>query len=71
MFEGLESRARAAADARAAERQAALARQLRELLPREVGVEESGEGVLLSGRGVEQRLVLDASLRWTIAGLVE
>lgn len=70
MFEGLESRAGAAVDARVAERTAALARQLRDLLPRDINIEASEAGVLLSGRGLTQQFVLDASLRWTVAGLL-
>ena len=70
MFERLESRAAAAADARAADRIAALAGQLRELLPSDIKVEAGEEGVLLSGPGLGKRFVLDSSLRWTIAGLL-
>ena len=71
MFEHLEGRARAAAEARVAERTAVLAQQLRELLPRDIAVEASGDGVLLTGRGLGQQFVVDASLRWTIAGLLK
>jgi hypothetical protein len=44
---------------------------LRALLPSEVRVETSDEGVLLSGLGLGRRVVLDSSLRWTIAGLLK
>ncbi|HYD13201.1 MAG TPA: hypothetical protein VEC11_10175 [Allosphingosinicella sp.] len=71
MFERLEARAARAAEMRAGERKAALAAQLRELLPRDILVEPTEEGVLLSGPGLGQRIVLDASLRWTIAGLLK
>jgi hypothetical protein len=71
MFEQLERRVRMAAEARVAERTAALAQQLRDLLPRDIDVEASGDGVLLTGRGLGQQLVLDASQRWTIAGLLK
>jgi len=71
MFEELEGRAGRAADARAAERKAALAAQLRDLLPGDVAVTESEDGILLSGGGLGRKLVLDASLRWTIAGLLK
>ena len=71
MFERLESRAGAAAGARVAERTAELAQQLRDLLPRDIEVEATKDGVLLAGRGLGQQLVLDASLRWTIAGLLK
>ena len=71
MFERFEARAGDRAEAVAAERTARLAEQLRSVLPRDVGVEASEDGVALSGRGLERRLVLDSSLRWTIAGLLK
>lgn len=71
MFEGLDTRAARAAEARASERKDALAEQLRAILPNEVKVLTSEEGVLLSGLGLGRRTVLDASLRWTIAGLLK
>ena len=70
MFERLEAHAGRAAEAGVAERIAALAGQLREILPREIGVEPTDEGVLLSSPRLGERVVLDASLRWTIAGLL-
>ena len=71
MFERFETRALGAAESAAAERKARLADQLKSILPREIGVEATDEGVLLSGPGLERRLVLDSSLRWTIAGLLK
>ena len=71
MFEELDARAARVAVARAAERKDALAGQVRALLPGEVKVETSDEGVLLSGLGLGRRTVLDSSLRWTIAGLLK
>ena len=71
MFERLEARAERAAAARAAERKHALAAQLRAILPDSVSVEADEAGVRLSGPGLGRRLVLDASLRWTIAGLLK
>ena len=71
MFERCEARAARGAGAAAAERKARLADQLRTILPREIGVEATDDGVLLSGPGLERRLVLDSSLRWTIAGLLK
>lgn len=71
MLERLESRADGAAEARVVQRTAALAQQLRDLLPRDIDVEATGDGVLLTGRGLGQQFVLDASLRWTIAGLLK
>ena len=71
MFERLDSRAGRVAETRKAERKDALAEQLRALLPPEVKVETSEDGVLLSGLGLGRRVVLDSSLRWTIAGLLK
>ena len=71
MFEDVDRRVAQVAGARASERKEALAEQLRALLPNEVKVETSEEGVLLSGLGLGRRTVLDASLRWTIAGLLK
>ena len=71
MFERLESRAAAAANARVADRIAELAGQLRELLPSDIRVEAGEGGVLLSGPGLGAQFVLDSSLRWTIAGLLK
>jgi hypothetical protein len=71
MFERFEARASGAAEALAAARKARLADQLRTILPPEIGVEASDDGVELSGPGLERRLVLDSSLRWTIAGLLK
>jgi hypothetical protein len=71
MFEELEACAARAADRRARARTHQLAEQLRALLPPEVAVETSEEGVLLSGLGLGRRVVLDASLRWTLAGLLK
>ena len=71
MFEELEARARRAAETRVEGRRHELAEALRGLLPPEVHVETSEEGVLLSGLGLGRRFVLDASLRWTLAGLLK
>ena len=70
MFEALEARAQRAAATRAEARRYDLAEALRALLPPEVAVETIEEGVLLSGPGFGRRVMLDASLRWTIAGLL-
>ena len=70
MFERLESRAGAATEERVDERKAEFAQQLRDMLPPEISIEPTEGGVLLAGRGLGQRLVEDASLRWTIAGLL-
>ena len=71
MFEAFEARAQRAAATRAEARRHDLAEELRALLPPEVDVETNDEGVLLSGLGIGRRHVLDASLRWTIAGLLK
>ena len=71
MFERFEARAIAAAEGVAAAQRARLADALRTILPLEIGVEPTDDGVLLSGPGLERRLVLDSSLRWTIAGLLK
>ena len=71
MFERLESHAARLAEARASERKRALAEQLGALLPRSVSIAVDDDGVLISGPGLGRRLVLDSSLRWTIAGLLK
>ena len=71
MFEELEARAERAAEQRAGARTQALAEELRALLPAEVVIETIEEGVLLSGPGLGRRVMLDASLHWTIAGLLK
>lgn len=70
MFEDLKARAGRHAEALARARGDELAARLGELLPRGVAVERVEGGVMLSGRGLKRRLVLDASLRWTVAGLI-
>jgi len=71
MFEKLETRAGRAAEAHADARTQQLAEELRALLPPDVRIETIEEGVLLSGPGFGRRFVLDASLRWTLAGLLK
>ena len=71
MFEALEARAQRAAATCAEARRHDLAEALRALLPPEVAIETIEEGVLLSGPGFGRRVMLDASLRWTIAGLLK
>ncbi len=71
MFDTLEARAARAADARVTERTAMLAELLRAILPPGTSVEAGDEGVIVSGRGIGRRVMLDSSLRWTIAGLVK
>jgi hypothetical protein len=71
MFEELEARVARAAQVRAGERTQRLAEELRFLLPPDIRVETIEEGVLLSGPGFGRRFVQEASLRWTIAGLLK
>ena len=71
MFDELEARAQRVAETRAEARRHDLAEALRALLPPEVAIETIEEGVLLSGPGFGRRVMLDASLRWTIAGLLK
>jgi hypothetical protein len=71
MFEELGTRAARAAETRAGARTHDLAEALRTLLPPEIAVETIEEGVLLSGPGLGRRVMLDSSLRWTIAGLLK
>jgi hypothetical protein len=71
MCEAFETRAERAAERRAEARTEELADALRALLPPEVAIETIEEGVLLSGPGFGRRVMLDASLRWTIAGLLK
>lgn len=70
MFEDLEARARRMAAARVAARKETLAEQLAILLPAGTGIETVADGVLISGPGLGRRFVHEASLRWTIAGLI-
>ena len=60
MFEKLMEHGAAAADRRARER----ARGIAQKLPPGVGVEETPEGLRLSGRGLKRRLVIEPALRW-------
>ena len=71
MFERLEARAARAAETRAKARTAELADRLRAILPTGVSIETGEDGVTVSGLGIARRFVLDASLRWTIAGLLK
>jgi hypothetical protein len=71
MFEELEARATRAAMARADERKQALAAQLSEILPAGCSIETLEDGVAITGPGLARRTVLDASMRWTIAGLLK
>lgn len=70
MFERTEARATGAAELLAAERRHVLADQLRAILPAAISILESDEGVWLSGSDLSARLVVESSLRWTIAGLL-
>jgi hypothetical protein len=69
MFEGLEPRARRAAERRAKARAAELAQQMGELLPRGISAEAVDGGVAVSGRGIRRRWLLEPALRWMIGEL--
>lgn len=69
MFEPLTARAARAAERRARERAAALAEEIRAVLPGDIRVEAEAQGVRLSGRALRRRLALDSALRWTLLGL--
>lgn len=69
-FETLADRVARSAQARAAARRRALAERLAAVVPADVRVEATEDGVRLSGRGLARRFALDARLRNLIEGLV-
>ena len=68
MFHRLEKRARRVAENRAERKIASMAVRLEEELPGGVHAEPSEHGLLLSGRGLTRRLVVDAFFRNLING---
>lgn len=64
MFEKLAVRAARKAELRAKERLMELNERIGADLPQGVRAEATGEGVVLSGRGLKQRFVMEAALRW-------
>jgi hypothetical protein len=69
MLEGVEARLLRIAERRAIARRRLVADRLRAELPPGLAVEERGEAVTLSGRGLGRRFVLEPALRWLLAGL--
>ncbi len=68
-FDGAIKRALEAADRQVEARAAMLAEALMEAAGPDFSVERRGDGqVLLSGRGLTQRLVTDQDLRWMLTG---
>lgn len=69
MFEKLTGRAGTAARRRVRARIDEMAGRMGAALPSGVTAEASGDGVVLSGRGLVRRLVLDPALRWLTENL--
>ena len=67
MFGRLRARGSQLAARRAAARRERLAGRIGELAPSGVRVSEEGERVVLAGRGLIRRFMLDARLRWLVA----
>ena len=67
MFGRLTARAAQLAARSAAERRERLAARIAERAPSGVRVSEEGERVVLAGRGLIRRFVLDARLRWLVS----
>ena len=68
MFERLTALAGELAGKAARRRRDELAEALREEAPAGVGVDEEGDGIVLSGRGLKRRFALEPGLRWLLAG---
>jgi sugar lactone lactonase YvrE len=66
MFDRLTARGARMAAGRAAARRRRLAARIEDLAPDGVQVSEDGERVVLAGRGVIRRFVLDPRLRWLV-----
>jgi hypothetical protein len=64
MFEGMMVRASRLAEQRARRRSTRLAERARDALPAGVKAEAQPEGVVLSGRGLRRRFLIDPALRW-------
>jgi hypothetical protein len=71
MFEAMTARVARIAEARAAAQKRALAEEARRALPEGVRIEESGRGLVLSGRRLAWRFMHDPALRWLFAGLAK
>ncbi|HWT11980.1 MAG TPA: hypothetical protein VN231_04440 [Allosphingosinicella sp.] len=68
MFETMADRAGRLARRRAEERRSELAQELAAELRDGVRVEETEQGVRLSGRAIGRRFALEPRLRWLLAG---
>jgi DNA-binding transcriptional MocR family regulator len=68
MFERLMLHGAALAQKAARERREALAEALAQEAPQGVAVSEDEAGIVLAGRGLEERFALDRELRWLLAG---
>lgn len=66
MFERLIRRGTALAESMARRRRERLAEALREEPPAGVRVEQAGEAVTLSGRGLGRRYATEPALRWLV-----
>lgn len=64
MFEALRRSAQTIASRRAAEARGRLAAQARQDLPANIEVSEEAQGLVLSGRGLKLRWMIEAGLRW-------
>ncbi|WP_106639896.1 hypothetical protein [Allosphingosinicella vermicomposti] len=67
MLAGLEQRVRALGDARIAAAAERVAGQIRAALPGDVTVDAVEGGILLSGRALQRRFVLDDRFKWLMA----
>lgn len=70
MFEQLEARVRIRAEQRARDAAERLRDHMADELPRGVRAETGEGGVLISGRGLVRRWLLDPALRWLVLGAV-
>lgn len=67
MFERLARHAERRAEARAEGRRSRLAERLREAAPRGVQVSVEAKFVVLAGRALGRRVVIEPELRWLVA----
>jgi hypothetical protein len=67
MFEELVAKGAAFGEARCRRLRARVAAALREAAPRGVAVVEVETGVILSGRGLRLRSIVDPAVRWIAA----
>jgi len=67
VFERLRERGVERARTRAAARREGLAERMRAGVPRGIEVDVEGDEVVLSGRGLGRRLLVEPALRWLVA----